>query len=106
MTEHDDDLRAAFDALRAHDATAAPPFERSIASARSALRERRIARRKIIALGAAVAIAAAVLLAVLRPRPGVPELDFASAEPLRFLSRPPSASVIGTEPLAIAEESF
>ncbi len=103
MTHDDQDLRAAFESLRAHDA--APSFEATLASARGAARARHATKRRAAAAVVVVAIAAALLLAVLRPG-DTPTPALRYPEPLAFLARPPSASVIGGEPLGRAEETF
>ncbi len=103
MNDDDTELRRAFGALRADDERNAPAFAASVIAARAALRARREGRRRTL-VGAALvtAAAAALLLALVRPQPApLPELP--SPEPLAFLSRPPSTSVFGGEPLGVEE---
>lgn len=103
----DDDLRRAFEALRAHDESEAPSFPPMRLRA-----ERRTRRRRVAAVLTAFVAAALVLLAVFAREPA-PSAKRAAAPrperptlPLTFLLEPPSASVLVDDPLVQIGEAW
>lgn len=112
MNDDDADLREAFRTLKEHDRAHAPSFARTRARADGASRAR--ARARVVgafAAGGAVVVAL-VALAVLRPQPETsPEPEAWAvlprvAEPLAFLTRPPTAPVTSSERLLELERSW
>lgn len=112
MNDEDEELREAFRTLKEHDRAHAPSFARTRARADAASRAR--ARTRVVGAfvtGGAVVVAL-VALVLLRPQS---ETSSESetwavlprvAEPLGFLTRPPTAPVTSSERLLELERSW
>lgn len=103
----DDELRRAFDALRAHDRVTAPSFARMRSEAQRRADARRRKRGGFVA--AALAAAAIAVIAIWARWPADPLLPARErpAESLAFLLERPSASVVSMDdPIAQIGEAW
>lgn len=103
----DDELRRAFDALRAHDGASAPSFARMRSEAERRARARRARTGAFFA--AALAAAAIVVIAIWARWPATHDVPVSArpTESLAFLLEPPSASVVSMDdPIARIGEAW
>ncbi len=105
MDGPDDDLRAAFDELRAHDAGRAPSFEAVLAAARAKACERRPRTPLRAAAAVLVLVASGAALVLLLHRQGTRTAAFSLSEwrsPTAFLLRMPGDAILRRVP-AVSE---